>query len=368
MIVLILTNHQLGLYKFRRELLERLVQEKHKVYVSVPSGEFTEELQSIGVKIIDNIFLDRRGTNPLHDLWLLNYYKSIIRKINPDVILTYTIKPNIYGGYVCGRLGIPYIVNVTGLGTSIQNGGLMQRLTLSLYKVGIEKAQKIFFQNTENRDFMLDKGIVSDRYDVLPGSGVNIERYKLIPYPEHNTVDFVFIARIMKEKGINQYCEAAKTIRKKHPNSRFHICGFCEESYEGYIKNLQEEGIIIYHGFVKDMFDIYKDVDCIVHPTYYPEGMSNVLLEASASGRPIITTNRSGCREVIVNGKNGFLVKEKNTLDLIRTIEKFIDLSKEERKKMGLHGRFLVEEVFDRNIVVNKYMEEIGNTKNDSCV
>lgn len=361
--VLILTNHQLGLYKFRKELLEKLVEDKAKVYVSVPKDEFTQELTNIGVKVINNSFLDRRGTNPVHDLRLINYWKSILKKIEPDIVLTYTIKPNVYGGYLCGKLGIPYVVNVTGLGTPVKKAGLMQRFILTLCKIGFRKAQKIFFQNDEDRDFMIEKGIVYSPYDVLPGSGVNLEQYKLIPYPEHDTVDFVFIARIMKEKGIDQYCEAAKVLCKRYPNTRFHICGFCEEAYEDEIKKLQNEGVINYHGFIKDMYEIYKNVDCIVHPTYYPEGLSNVLLEASASGRPIITTDRSGCREVINDGKNGFLVKEKDTLNLISTLEKFIKISKDQRKKMGLQGRVLVEEKFDRNIVVNSYMEEIYRIK-----
>lgn len=361
--VLILTNHQLGLYKFRKELLEKLVADKHKVYVSVPEDKFTQELTDIGVKIINNRFLDRRGTNTIYDLRLINYWKKILKKIEPDVVLTYTIKPNVYGGYLCGKLGIPYIANVTGLGTSVKKKGLMQKFILTLCRIGLRKARKVFFQNDEDRDFMLNKGIVYSPYDVLPGSGVNLEQYKLIPYPEHDTVDFVFIARIMKEKGIDQYCEAARVIRKRYPNTRFHICGFCEEAYEDEIKKLQDEGIISYHGFVKDMFEIYKDVDCVVHPTYYPEGLSNVLLEASASGRPIITTDRSGCREVVNDGKNGFLVKEKDTMNLICTLEKFISISKDEKKEMGLQGRVLVEKKYDRNIVVNNYIEEICRIK-----
>ena len=149
--ILILANSQLGLFKFRKELLEAMVAGKYKVYVSVPEDEFTQELKDIGVSLIHNTYMDRRGTNPIHDLKLLNYYQYQIRKIRPDVVLTYTIKPNVYGGFLCGMLGIPYIANITGLGTSVENDGIMRRITTILYKFGLRKAEKVFFQNKIGR-------------------------------------------------------------------------------------------------------------------------------------------------------------------------------------------------------------------------
>lgn len=289
----------------------------------------------------------------------MNFYREALKKIRPDIVFTYTIKCNVYGGMACESLGIPYVVNVTGLGTAIENGGIMQTITVLLYKIGLRKAQKVFFQNTENRDFMLKQHVVKGAYDLLPGSGVNLNQYKVYPYPNSETVDFIFIARVMKEKGIDQYLNAAKIIRKKHPETRFHICGFCEQDYQETLKTFNDNDIIIYHGLVDDMESIYKMASCIIHPTYYPEGLSNVLLEAASSGRPIITTDRSGCREVIDNNKNGYIVKQKNSKDLISKIEMFLKLSIDERKKMGLAGRAKVEKEFNREIVIQKYMEEI---------
>ena len=357
--VLIIANADIGLYKFRKELLEELVK-KHKVYVALPKGEFYKEIIGIGCKYIP-VELERHGTNPVKELKLISQYKRILKKIKPDIVFTYTIKPNVYAGIACASLNVPYVANITGLGTAVENPGIMQFVTVTLYKYGLRKAQKVFFQNTENRDFMLAKKVIKVPYDVLPGSGVNLKNYTVSEYPDDDTVDFVFVSRIMKEKGIDQYLDAAKEIRKKHPETRFHICGFCEQAYEEKLQQLNEEGIIIYHGLVKNMTDIYRKMSCVVHPTYYPEGLSNVLLEASASGRPIITTNRSGCREGVENGINGYVVEEKNSKDLIKKIELFLSKSTDEKKAMGLAGRKKVESEFDRQIVIKKYIAELNN-------
>ncbi len=356
--VLILANNDMGLYKFRRELLEELVKE-NEVYFCVPDGEFVESIKEIGCKYVPCTLMDRHGTNPIKEIKLISFYKRILRDIRPDIVFTYTIKPNAYGGMACAGLGVPYVANITGLGTSIENGGLMQKVSLTLYKMGLRKAQKVFFQNTENRDFMVSHGVVKRPYDMLPGSGVNLSQYKVFPYPDGDTVDFVFIARVMKEKGIDQYLDAAKEIRKRHPETRFHICGFCEQDYESQLKELNDDGTVVYHGLVPDMTEIYKVISCTVHPTYYPEGLSNVLLESAASGRTIITTDRSGCREVVEDGVNGFVVKQQDSQDLIEKIRKFLSLSVEERKAMGLAGRAKVEREFDRQIVISKYLAEI---------
>lgn len=359
--VLIVANADIGLYKFRKELLEELVKE-NEVYIALPKGEFYDDLVAIGCRYIVTD-LDRHGTNPIKELKVVSLYKRIIKEIKPNIVFTYTIKPNVYAGMACASLGVPYVANVTGLGTSVENPGPMQFVTVNLYKYGMRKAQKVFFQNTENRDFMLKHKVVKGAHDLLPGSGVNLNNYVVAEYPNGDTVDFVFVSRIMKEKGIDQYLDAAKAIRKNHPGTRFHICGFCEQAYEEELQKLNADGTIIYHGLVKDMAAIYRQMGCTVHPTYYPEGLSNVLLESAASGRPIITTDRAGCREVVDNGVNGFVVKEKDSRDLIEKIEKFLTLSKEERKAMGLAGRAKVEREFDRQIVIKAYMEEMKGVK-----
>lgn len=356
--VLIVANSDSGLYNFRKELVQKLL-EDHQVVLCLPAGDYTETFREMGCEYIDCSF-DRHGKNFLKELKLLRFYKKILKRERPDIVLTYTIKPNIYAGMACASLGIPYVANITGLGTAVENGGLLQKITLILYKRGLRKAKKVFFQNTENRDFMLKNGVVKGNYDLLPGSGVNLERFRLLPYPDSDKIEFLFIARVMKEKGIDQYLDAAKRIREQYPNTVFHVCGSCEQNYQEKLKDYHEKGIIVYHGRVNNIAAMHEISSCTIHPTYYPEGLSNVLLESLASGRPIITTDRAGCREVVEDGINGFVVNQKDSCDLIEKIERFLALSIQERRQMGIAGRAKVEREFDRKIVIEKYLGELN--------
>ncbi|HFJ9299290.1 TPA: glycosyltransferase family 4 protein [Bacillus paranthracis] len=355
--VLILANNDVGLYKFRKELIQELVK-KYEVYVSLPDGGFIPQLKEIGCKFIDTS-ISRRGTNPITDFKLLMNYKRIIKEVKPDVVLTYTIKPNIYGGLACKMSGVPYIANITGLGTAVENGGLLQKITLFLYRSALKKARCVFFQNKENQEFFIKEKIIKGDNRLIPGSGVNLDYYMVLDYPSDEVVNFLFIARVMKEKGIENYLDAAEYIKKKYPKTAFHILGFCEQDYENKLREMQDRGIIQYHGMQSDVREFHKFSHCTIHPTYYPEGMSNVLLETAACGRPIITTNRSGCREIIDNGLNGYIVEQQNSKDLIEKIESFLNLNYEDKEKMGISGRVKVEKEFSREIIVDSYVEKI---------
>lgn len=356
--ILIISNVTAGLVSFRSELIKKLKEEYDVIVLASDTGQI-DKLDALGVTTIINTF-DRHGTNPLTEIKCISYYKKQIEKIKPCIILTYTIKQNIYGGIAASITGVPYIANVTGLGPALEHAGFLKMITIPLYRFGLRKAQKVFFQNESNRDFMIMHHMVKrGRYDLLPGSGVNLEKYTVLSYPNNDTVDFVFISRIIKEKGIDEYIEAAKTIRKRHPETRFHVCGTCEGDYERQLNELDKKGIIIYHGRVDDIISIHKECACTVHPSYYPEGMSNVLLEACACGRPIITTDRPGCKEIVDDGVNGFLIRQKDSFDLSEKIEKFLQLGIAERRDMGLVGRRKVEKEFDRKIIIHKYLEEI---------
>ncbi len=357
--IVILTNSITGLRSFRIEVMKKFREEGHSVIIYCPVHEETEEFTEIGceVKFVKNI--QRRGTSIKTDIKLFLEYFKILGKEKPDIVFTYTIKPNVYGALACGIRGIPCAPNITGLGSAVENGGRMQKLTVFLYKLGFFRVKKVFFQNKENMDFFVKKKIALGKHELLPGSGVNLERFQLMPYPEKDTVEFAFISRIMREKGADQYLEAAEAIREKYPNAVFHVCGSCEEAYQERLSELHEKGIINYHGRLRDIREIHKEIHCTVHPTYYPEGMSNVLLESCASGKAIITTDRSGCREIVDDGVNGYIVQQKNTQDVIEKIEKFLALSFEERKEMGLRGREKVEKEFDRNIVIDKYVNAL---------
>ena len=337
--------------------------QKHKLYAF--SQEFIKDIENLGCNIIINKKINSRGKNPFQDLKLFYHYKYIIKKIKPSVILGYTIKPNIYGAMAAKRAGVPFVANITGLGSAVENGGWKQKIIVMLYKMAFTKVQRIFFQNEENREFFRRKGIAIDKYKLLPGSGVNLERYPVSPLLECGNgkigapVRFAFISRIMKEKGIDQYLAAAEILKKKYPSTEFHVCGYCEAEYNGRLEEMNKAGIVIYHGMIRDVSNFISDIHCIVHPTYYPEGLSNILLESCSSGRAIITTARSGCREVVIDGVNGYVVSEKNVKELVLAIERYIKLSQNEKIAMGLKGRKLVEENFDRQIVVDRYMEEI---------
>lgn len=362
--VLILANNSTGLYKFRKELLETLLANKHEVFISLPDGDFIAEMQQMGCHFIETE-ISRHGTNPLTDFALAKKYCAIIKSVKPDIVFTYTIKPNVYGGFACQLCKIPYVANVTGLGTAVEKGGILQKITLALYKTGLRMAKRVFFQNQANQDFMLKHKVVKNAYSLLPGSGVNLERFAPLPYPdETDGIHFVFISRIMREKGVEQYLDAAVYFAS-HPEATlgrrivFHVCGFCEKEYQGKLDELVAKKTVIYHGMVRDVREILAKTHCTIHPSFYPEGLSNVLLESCASARPIITTDRSGCREVVDDGVNGFVVKQRDSQDLIEKIEKFLALTHEQRMQMGLAGRMMVERKFDRKIVVDAYLKEM---------
>lgn len=357
---MLIANDTTYVYNLRYEIIERLIREGYEVDVVCERQLHADKIKESGAALLP-MEIKRHSKSPLTDLSMIRMFQKIIKKHRPDVVLTYNIKPNIYAGLVCGGLHIPYITNITGLGTAVEYPGLIQKVTVLLYKLALRKAACVFFQNRENQEFFVKKNIRIKRSRLIPGSGVNLKKYCVLEYPDTEDVHFIFAARILKEKGIDQYLEAAKKIRGKYNNVYFHVIGGCDD--KGYVEvlhNENESGTIIYHGLQKDMLEYQKMSSCMVLPSYYPEGMNNVLLESAASGRPIITTSRSGCGEIVEDGVTGFIVKERNTGDLVRKIEKFLAMPWEERKRMGLAGRRKVEREFDREIVVQAYMDEIG--------
>lgn len=355
---MILSNSLNGLYSFRRELIEELIKEKHEVIIAAPSDKKASYFVNLGCKYIETS-ISRRGTNPITDLRLLFRYHKVIKAIKPDILLTYTIKPNIYGSIIARILNIPYITNITGLGTVVENKGILQKITIFLYRVALKEAKFVFFQNSENRLFFQLKKIAIGKHRLIPGSGVNLEHFKVMDYPTGKKVEFLFIARIIKEKGIDHYLDSAEYFKHNYPNTEFHILGDCEESYINKIKKMHEQKIIVYHGRQDDIREYIKASSCVIHPSYYPEGMSNVLLESAASGRPVITTNRAGCKEIVEDKKSGYLIAQHSSKDLINKMEQFIKLDLEQKVEMGLNGRIKVEKEFDRKIVVKTYVEAI---------
>lgn len=357
--VAILSNHHAWTYNLRLEIIEKFLEEGYRVVIIVGYGKKIDDFVKMGCEFIDVPF-NRHGKNPLNEISLIYKYYKILKKLRPDVVLSYTIKPNLYGSIVCRLLNIPIITNITGLGTAVEYPGIMRTILLAVYKLAFKKTTIVYFQNEANRDLFLKEGIVKENYDLLPGSGVNVKRFRYLEYPKKQDVGFIFISRVMREKGADEFINAAIEIKKTHPNTKFHICGFCEQAYEEQLQSLHKEGIVIYHGMVDNVLNYLEETHCTVLPSYYPEGMSNVLLESCASGRPIITTDRPGCGEIVDDGANGFIVKAKDTEDLVRKMIAFIEMPYAQKVNMGLSARLKVESQFNRDIVVGKYLEAVN--------
>lgn len=360
--ILVLSNSFSGLYNFRKEVFQAFLSQGWNVTISCPVDKDTESVEwfkNLGCKIIDTQF-NRHGMNPFADFKLMLSYRSIIRRTKADAVLSYTIKPNLYGGLASAICGVPQLANVTGLGAAVEYPSLLQKLTIILYRICMRKTRLVFFQNSANRKFCLEHKMVKGHTQLIPGSGVNLQYHALKPYPaEEEPVRFLFVSRIRREKGIEEYLAAAETIKKEFSNTEFHIVGDCEGEYEQRLIALTETGVVYYHGQQNDVRPFMEEASCLIHPSFYPEGMSNVLLEACATGRPVITTNRPGCGEIVDDGKTGFIVHEQDKQDVINKVREFMALDYEQRRQMGLAARKKVESEFDRNIVVNAYLDEL---------
>ena len=357
--ILVLTNHIGGLHSFRKEVIKAICDEGYNVTISVPeesskSGYFRE----IGCDVIITEF-NRRGVNPLADFKLMLAYRNLMKKLKPEAVLTYTIKPNIYGGMAARLCSVPQLANVTGLGDAVENGGWMQKLTVTLYKMGLGKARLIFFQNASNREFGIHMGIADDSSILLPGSGVNLQHHTYQEYPaKEGRIRFLYIGRLLKDKGAEELFEAAKVIKAKYPQTEFQIVGNVEGDYQKQLDELVADGIVRFLGPQADVRPFIGAVECTIMPSYH-EGMSNVNLESAANGRPVITTNVPGCKETVDDGKTGFLINAKSSESLIDAIERFIALPYGQKALMGREGRKKVEREFDRQIVVDAYLNEI---------
>lgn len=349
---LILANFDVGLYQFRKELIQELLKE-NEVVIALPYGDLVEPLKEMGCKFIDTP-LERRGMNPLKDLKLLKCYIHILKSEKPDKVITYTIKPNIYGGIACQLMKVPYAVNITGLGTAFQKKGLLRTLVTILYKTGLKKAFPVFFENIENQQTLINAKIIKKKQAILlNGAGVNLEHYQYIPYPEDcNETRFLFVGRVMQEKGVNELFKAMRALRKEEINCSLDVLGGYEEDYKEIIEKYEKEGWLRYHGFQNDVRPFIANCHCFVLPSWH-EGMANTNLECAASGRPIITSNIHGCKEAVVEDKSGLLCEPKNAKSLYQCLKKMTMLSYDEKQKMGSNGRKHMMENFAKEKVIS---------------
>ncbi|MDO4586924.1 MAG: glycosyltransferase family 4 protein [Planctomycetia bacterium] len=357
--IVFISNHFVALYNMRWELIEKLLENKeNEIFVIIPPSSENEFFVKKGLKVIE-IPINRRNYNFFADIKTIRKIYLALKTIRPYAVLTYTIKPNIYGGFCCRLLNIPYFGTITGTGTSFNSCYFAKQCAIVLYRLGIKKAQCVFFQNESNLNLFKKQHIIGDHCRLVSGSGVNLIKFPFSNYPENDgTVRFLFIGRIMKEKGIEELLKCTKLIKAKYSNVFFDIVGFCEEGYEGILNRLSNENVIKYYGFVKDIKAFYQSHHAVVLPSYH-EGMANVLLEASALGRPILASKIPGCQETFDEEITGLGFQPKSVKDLFRALEKFIQLPYEEKCLMGLKARQKMENEFDRYKVVQIYMEEI---------
>ncbi len=368
-LIALLTNNDDDIYCFRKELIDGILEEGYEMLISCPYGEKFELMQEYSY-LYDDPEIDRRGTNVVADAKLLWHYIKLFRTYRPDVVLTYTAKPGVYGSIAAQFCKIPYINNVTGFGSVLNQTGVMRKFIMGLFRFAYSKAECVMFQNETNMKLAKESGMVKGACKLIPGSGVALERYPLQLYPEGGdgkqgeTIRFNYIGRILHDKGVDDYIACAKQIREKYPKTEFHMLGFIEPTeahYEKDLKDLEEQGIVCYHGSQKDVRPFIQRAHAIIHPSTYGEGMSNVLLENASSGRPLITTDNPGCKETADHGSSGFIYPGGNVEALVKTVEQFLAMPNEARRCMGEKGREKVEHEFSRAIVVASYLETIKN-------
>lgn len=354
---LFLSNSIGGLKSFRTEIIEKILRQGDAVHICSPLEISADFFESKGC-IIHPIKLARHGINPFSEFGLINEYTSIIKSISPDIIFSYTIKPNIYGSIAAKLCKVPIIASVTGLGSAIENGGWLSKISCILIRYGMKSTDHVFFQNKESMLFFKNNNIALRSQSLVAGSGVNLERFQLYPYPEEdNGIHFLYTGRILKEKGVGLFLEAAKIIKQAFPNTFFHIVGIRDDiEYSAKVEEYAEKNIIIFHGPQNDVIPFIRQSHCQIHPTYYPEGMSNVLLESAACGRPAITTDKSGCKEIVEDNRTGFLVKQNDLQSLVDALKRFLSLPYNVKKEMGLNAHKKVVNEFDRNDVITEYL------------
>lgn len=350
--ILVITNHSYMLWRFRKELIQALLEE-HEVVISTPFVGHEDDFDGMGCRMIETE-VDRRGINPVTDFKLYKKYVSLLKEEKPDMVITYSIKPNIYAGFACRLQKIPYCVNVQGLGTAFQKKGLARIVTV-MYKASLKRARTVFFENEGNAEIFRNRKITPEsQQTILAGAGINLEEYPYEEYPENDKFHFLYLGRIMKEKGMDELFYAARKLYEEDEKKFvLDLVGFFEDEDKEQVEKLVEDGIAIFHGFQEDPRPYYKMADCVVLPSYH-EGMSNVLLEAAATGRPVITSDIPGCRETVNDGETGYLCKSKDVESLYEKMKQFVEVNHDEKERMGKAGRDKMEKEFDKKMVVKE--------------
>ena len=374
--ILINVNSAWNLLNFRAGLISELVRLGYEVIAVAPADEYVLKLELLGCRFV-NLEMDNQGTNPIRDLLLLLRYWKLLKVEKPDLCLFYTVKPNVFGSLASSIYGTPYINNVAGLGAVFIGGGWLKRVVSTLYKIAFKNSSKVFFQNKDDLNLFRENRLISYQLtDVLPGSGINLNYFS----PEGNVKSssinspfkFLLIARMLKDKGVVEYVNAAQILKEAGVNAEFCLLGFLDVQNPAAISTEQmkawtEQGFVRYLGASDDVRVHIAQADCIVLPSYR-EGTPRSLLEAAAMAKPIITTDVVGCKEVVVDGENGMLCDAKNSIDLASKMNKMLLLSGDQRRLMGEKGRLKMEQEFDEKIVIQNYVQTIDLVLKDQRV
>lgn len=359
--ILIFANDYKTIANFRMELLERFLELGHTVTLSLPEDERNHVFTDMGCEVIPAP-ITRHGTNPIAELKLIRVYKKQIKQIAPDCVLTFTVKPNIYASIAAAARRVPYINNITGLGSVMQSESFLKKMMLRLQKYAYRKSSCVFFQNEGNLCYFKERCIVGEQAQLLPGSGVNLKLHSFSEYPsEQETIDIAIVSRLRKDKGYNEFFAMMRTLLPRYPKLHFHIIGWIEEEgYREILAQYENEPRVIYHGELTQaqVHEVLRSCHCLCHPSYH-EGMANVLMEAAAAGRPTLASDIPGCREIVEQGVTGFTFCAQDAEALTEAVERFLALEEESHREMGKKAREKMEREFDREIVIRSYLEQI---------
>ena len=350
-------------WMMRRNLIGALQSEGYDVAVLATRDPSAERLEAMGVRVIDLPM--KMNTNPVTDLVLLARFRRELARLRPAAYLGYTAKPNIFGTLAARQLGIPVISNIAGLGVGFGSGSPLARVLKGLYRVSLNRASLVFFQNPDDARLFREEGVVThDRTGVLPGSGADLTRYQPIPLPCRPPFRFLFAARMLRDKGVGELAEATRMLKAERDDFEVVLIGAADvdnptvmpkRTLEGW----QAEGLIEWKGFVDDIRPELAAAHVVVLPSYYREGTPRVLLESAAAGRPLITADSVGCREAVIDGRTGLLCRPRDSADLARAMRQMLDMTPEALAEMGLAGRRYMEERFDERFVIDRYLDAL---------
>ncbi len=358
-------NDGWGIVNFRRGLIAALQADGYRVAVLAPDGPHSQAIRALGADFVP-LPIDARGRSPGADLRTLSAYYRRLRALRPAAYLGFTIKPNIYGSMAAHLLGIPVINNITGLGAMFERKGALNRLVAGLYRIALGRSAKVFFQNPDDRELLVGKGLVRpDQAGILPGSGVDLAHFSPRPAPGGKTTTFLLVARLLWAKGVGEYAEAARMVRARRGDVRFRLTGPLEPHGPGAVGQAdldgwKAEGLIDYRGSVSDVRPELAEADCVVLPSYYREGTPRTLLEAAAMGNPVITADSVGCREAVIAGETGLLCQPRSAVSLAEAMLTIAAMPAEERRAMGRSGRAFMERGFSEAVVHRAYRDALS--------